>query len=329
MQELIDLILDIETTGGRLATSAAIVAMAVLASFVIPLLLRRRLDDPLARYNARKFTRYIVGAIALIAIGLVWRAFAGRIGLVLGLLSAGLAFALQEVIGAVAGWVNIISGSIFRVGDRIQMGGVRGDVIDVTLLRTKLMEIGSPASDETWVRGRQYTGRIVAVSNKMTFTEPVYNYSAAFEFIWEELTIPVSYRSDWELAEKIIREEAEQVSRSEGAREAMEQMVRRYPVPMTEVEPRVFVRATDNWMELAARFIVPVRTARSVKDGMTRRIRRRLEEAGIEISSETFETTVRFPAGDAGEEEEGAGGPRSGGGPPSGGGQPSNDLPDS
>lgn len=80
--------------------------------------------------------------LALIAIGFVWRPFAGQLELVIGLLGAGTAFALQEVIGAVADWASIISGRIFWVGDRIEIGGARGDVIDITLLRTKLMEIG-------------------------------------------------------------------------------------------------------------------------------------------------------------------------------------------
>lgn len=102
---------------------------------------------------------------------------------------------MQGAIGALAGWVNV-SGRIFRVGDRIQMGGVQGDVIDLTPLRIKILEIGSAAEDASWVKGRQYTGRIVAVSDKATFTEPVYNYSSVFEFIWEELTVPIAYRSD-------------------------------------------------------------------------------------------------------------------------------------
>jgi small-conductance mechanosensitive channel len=94
-------------------------------------------------------------------IALIWRAFAGRIGVVLGLVVAGVAFAMQEVIGALAGWVNVVSGRIFRVGDRLQMGGVQGDVIDLTPLRTKILEIGSVAEDASWVKGRQHTGRIV------------------------------------------------------------------------------------------------------------------------------------------------------------------------
>ncbi len=200
---------------------------------------------------------------------------------------------MQEVIGAVAGWFNILSGRIYRVGDRIELGGVRGDVIDVTPLRTKILEMGSALDESSWVAGRQHTGRIVAVSNKKTFTDPVYNYSAAFEYIWEELTIPISHRSDWRKAEEIMREEAVRVSRSEGARRALEAMAKRYPVPRTELEPRVFVRATDNWMELSARLIVPVRTARSVTDELTRRIRDRFDQAGVEVASETVEATVR------------------------------------
>ncbi len=293
MDSLVALILDSKTVGGKFVTSALLLAGAIVVTVAIRFLFRWRIKDHLVRYHSRKFAGYIVTILALIGLGFIWRPFAGQLGLVLGLLGAGAAFALQEVIGAVAGWANIMSGGVFRVGDRIEMGGVRGDVIDITLVRTKLMEIGSPGDDGTWVRGRQYTGRIVAISNKKTFTDPVYNYSSVFEYIWEELTIPIPHEADWVTAEHIMLEEARAVSQSEGAQEAMRLMLKKYPVPRVEVEPHVFVRITDNWMELAARFVVPIRTARSVKDGLSRRIRQRLDEAGIEIASETVAATVR------------------------------------
>jgi small-conductance mechanosensitive channel len=160
-----------------------------------------------------------------------------------------------------------------------------------------MLEIGSAEDDDSWVKGRQHTGRIVAVSNKATFTSPVYNFSAIFEFIWEELTMPIAYRSDWHEAERIIKEEAVRASASEGARAAISAMERRYPIPHAEIEPRVFVRATDNWMELSARFVVPVREARTAKDAIMRRIRERLDEAGVEIGSETEDVTVRYGDG--------------------------------
>ena len=269
------------------------VAVAAVLSAALGRLLARRSSDPYGRYYARKGARYAVAAVTVVVLAIVWQAFAGRLGVVLGLATAGLAFAMQEVIGAVAGWFNIVSGRIFRVGDRIQMGGVRGDVIDITPLRTKVMEIGSSTDGGTWVRGRQYTGRIVALSNKTTFTEPVFNYSSIFDFIWEELTIPVRHDGNWHEAETILQEEAARASSSEGADQAMDAMVDRYPVGRAEVEPRVFVRSTDNYMELSARFVVPVRTARSVTDDMTRRVTDRLAAAGIEVASTTQEVTLR------------------------------------
>jgi small-conductance mechanosensitive channel len=294
MDRLLDLLADTDTAAGRIVSSAAIVAAAAVIAWAGGWAAGRRVDDPFTRYHVRKAVRYGVALAALLALAVLWRPFAGRIGVVVGLAAAGVAFAMQEVIGAVAGWFNIISGRIYRVGDRVEVGGVQGDVIDITPLRTKVLEIGSAVEEASWVRGRQLTGRVVAVSNKATFTEPVYNYSAALEHIWEELSIPVAHDADWREAERIMREEAARASSTEGARAAMEELSRRFPVPRAELEPRVFVRATDNWMELSARFIVPVRTARSVKDELTRRVQERFAAAGVRIASETVEATVRL-----------------------------------
>jgi hypothetical protein len=148
---------------------------------------------------------------------------------------------------AVAGWVNVLSGRIYRIGDRIEVGGVRGEVIDITPLRTKVMEIGDGANERhTWVRGRQFTGRVVAVSNRKTFTDPAFNLSQGFDYLWDELTVPVAYRSDWRRASEILQQEVVRVSDTEGAASAAEELVRRFPVRRADIEPRVFARATDN-----------------------------------------------------------------------------------
>lgn len=294
MEAFWDLLADVDTVGGRLVTSAVIVLGALALGVLLGSLLARTREDPTERYYTRKITRYVAAFLALIALAIVWRAFAGRIGVVLGLLAAGLAFAMQEVIGALAGWFSITFGRIFRVGDRVQMAGVQGDVIDISPMRTKVMEIGSGREDaKTWVRGRQFTGRVVAISNKAVFTEPVFNYSAIFEFIWEELTLPVAYHGDWRAAERMLMEEVRATWDTEDAQRAIREMRRRYPVGRAEVEPRVFARATDDYLELSARFVVPVRSARASKDELTRRVLTRLEDAGIEIASTTQDVTIR------------------------------------
>lgn len=269
----------------------------------VELLLVRRIDDRPSRFGIRRTLRFGAGFVVLVAITGIWHVFGGHVGLVIGLGAAGLGYALQNVIGAVFGWLGVLVSGVYRIGDRISLAGVEGDVIDLTPLRTVILEMGSPLElgadlpATTWVRGRQYTGRVVAVPNYRVLTDPVFNYSGAFDYIWEELTVPVSYRSDWREAETILLEEVERASDSEGARHAMAQMTSRYPVPQQEVEPSVYVRMTDNWWEISGRFVVPIRTVRTTKSDLTKRVRERFDEAGIEISSATNEQVVRFPDG--------------------------------
>jgi small-conductance mechanosensitive channel len=282
----------------RLVWTAVVVGLAVVAVTGGTALSRRRADDQFTEFHLARVIRYTTLVVAVVALLLVWRAFHGHGTLVIGFVIAGLTFALQEVVGAAAGWFNIVTGRIYRVGDRVEVAGVHGDVIDVTLLRTKLLEFGTAteAADDvaaSWVHGRQYTGRIIVLSNKTTFTEPVFNYSAALDFIWEELTVPIPYGADWRLAERILLEEAERISSGTEAQDAIRRLEERYPVPKTEVEPRVFVQMSDNWMQLAARFVIPVRQARTVKSDLTRRVRERFDAEGLEIASTSMDVTVR------------------------------------
>jgi small-conductance mechanosensitive channel len=138
------------------------------------------------------------------------------------------------------------------------------------------------------------TGRIVSISNKAVFSEPVFNSTAVLDHLWEELTIPVPYRQDWRRVEQILQEEAEQASSSADARRAIRQTRQRYPVADAEARPRVFVRVTDEWVELTARFVVPVREARLVKDQVARNVLARLSAAGIELARNTRDFTFRF-----------------------------------
>lgn len=275
---------DLDERLARAIVTGLVAAAVLLVVWVLGRIARRAFDDPQQSYNARRLIRTAAWFVWLVGLVIIWRPLGGNLAPAFGLATAGVAFAMQEVIGAIAGWFNITFGSIFRVGDRVQMGGVHGDVIDISLLKTRLMEIGSP-DGSSWVKGSQFTGRVVTVSNKASFTEPVFNYSSYFEYIWEEVEVAIPHHGDWEQASAILEREAHLQSSSEGARQAMNEARRRFPVPMAEVEPRVFASADQNFMRLAVRFVVPIRSARSVKDDMIRRIHTSLQSAGVEIIS--------------------------------------------
>lgn len=267
----------------RIVTSITVVVAAIVVAWLIDRAVGRRIEGDYERFYVRKFVRYATAAVAFLVLLIIWQPFGSGVAAAFGLAAAGVTFAMQEVIGALAGWFNITVGRIFKIGDRIQMAGVRGDVIDVTPLRTKLMEIGSEHDPDVWVDGRQHTGRMVAISNKATFTDPVYNFSSFFDFIWEELRILVPYHQDRSVAAAILAEEAEELSQVDEALAEMRQLRRRFPVPETELVPRVFASIERDGVALAARFIVPTRTARTVKDELARRVEKRLESCGVEV----------------------------------------------
>src|SRR3954467_12192461 len=149
----------------QLIETGVVVGVAVAGSYLAGWALTRRAADEYGRHFVRRAVHYVAFIVALVALGFVWDVFSKRSSWAFGLVAAGLAFALQEVLGAVAGWFNILLGGIYR----IEMAGVHGDVIDIPPLRTKILETGvsnstvggSEASSDQWVRGRQATGRIV------------------------------------------------------------------------------------------------------------------------------------------------------------------------
>ncbi|CAA9537558.1 MAG: MscS Mechanosensitive ion channel [uncultured Thermomicrobiales bacterium] len=275
--------------------------------FVTIVLLRRGLSAAAFRLRrvsaseaARFWTRQVINIATtlLLVLGLLslWFDDPARLATALGLVTAGLAFALQRVVTSVAGYFVILRGNNFTVGDRITMGGVLGDVIGLGFIQTTIMEMGQPpavqgADPAVWVRSRQYTGRVVSVSNAKIFDEPVYNYTRDFPYIWEELTLLIGYRADRDRSERILLTAAERHTAPirEESQRALEAMQRHYAVQASSVEPRVYYRLTDNWLELTLRFVAEERGVRDLKDAMCRDILRDLDAAGIEIASATVE----------------------------------------
>ncbi|MDQ6733277.1 MAG: mechanosensitive ion channel family protein [Nitrospirota bacterium] len=238
----------------------------------------------------------ITFVIALLGFLSIWFSDPARLATGVGLIGAGLAFALQKVITSFAGYFVILRGKTFNVGDRITMGGVRGDVIALNFIQTVIMEMGQPpsvqdADPDMWVQSRQYTGRIVTVTNSKIFDEPVYNYTQDFPFLWEEMHIPISYDDDHDIAERILLDAArkETVSVRDLAEPTLKILQDKFSTHPSELSPRVFVRLTDNWVELTVRFLCKDHDIRGLKDRMSREIKSRLKEENICIASSTYD----------------------------------------
>ncbi|MBK9131863.1 MAG: mechanosensitive ion channel [Gammaproteobacteria bacterium] len=230
--------------------------------------LARSHADSEIRYRLRKvinFSGYLIFAVFAASI---FSVHIGQFAVILGVAGAGIAFALQEVIASVAGWMAVAFGGFYRPGDRIQLGGIKGDVIDIGILRTTLMECGE------WVNADLYNGRIVRVANSFVFKEPVFNYSGEFPFLWDEIMVPLKYGSDYHLARKILAEAAHDIigDYTIAAEQAWIPVTRRYLIEQASVEPRVTMNPTINCIELTLRYVVDYKLRRSTKDLLFTRI---------------------------------------------------------
>ena len=249
----------------------------------------RYVTDNDTRYRARKGVSFLG---YLLAAGLTITIFSDRLataGVVLGVAGAGIAFALQEVIASVAGWVAVSFGGFYRTGDRVQLGGIRGDVIDIGILRTTLMELGQ------WVDADIYNGRIVRIANSFVFKEPVFNYSADFPFLWDELKVPIRYGSDWKFAREMLVAVANQVvgDYATQSTEAWRKVARKYLIEEARVAPMVTLKADENWIEFTLRYVVDYRKRRTTKDELFALILERVDasDGRIRIASASFEVT--------------------------------------
>lgn len=250
-----------------------------------------RLQNTGRWYVIRKIARWLNGFIIFLLFMYIFGDNLSNFTTALGLAGAGVTYALREVIVSFAGWFAIMFGDFFSTGDRVLLGGSKGDVIDIGVLRTTLMEIGE------WVGGDQYTGRVVRVSNSYIFTSPVYNYTANFHFLWDEIHVPLRFNSDIPLARKIMLEVAEDVvgSYNKEAEADWANMKRRYDIEDASLQTQAYVSFNDNWVDVSLRYIVDYRERRGTRDLIFTSILERFEEQSdrIELASETLEVIRR------------------------------------
>jgi len=249
----------------------------------------------------RQGVSLIVFGIAVLGLVSIWFDNPSRLATGAGLVGAGLAFAMQKVVTSFAGYFVILRGKTFNIGDRIKMGGVRGDVISLNFIQTVIMEMGEPPAVQEedpgmWVHSRQYSGRIVTISNAEIFEQPVFNYSRDFPYIWEEMHFPISFKDDRRRAEEIIvkavRDHTQDIANL--AQPELDRLKERFFVEQADIEPKVYLRITDNWIELAVRFLCGTHQVRGLKDQISRQIMDELDVAKIGIASSTYDV-VGFP----------------------------------
>jgi len=214
-------------------------------------LVGRRTEDASVLYRWRKSTEYIALLLVALLFGLIWIEDLQSAATFLGLLSAGLAIALQDPITNLFGWLFIIWRHPFEVGDRIQIGENAGDVVDVRYFQFTIMEI------QNWVDADQSTGRVLHIPNRKVFNEALANYSKGFAYIWNEIPVLITFESDRQKAKEILLAIAEEHAAhlSVDARERVREAARRYMINYDKLTPTVYTRVQASGVLLTVRYL--------------------------------------------------------------------------
>lgn len=274
-------------TIGKIAT--IIIGIAVI--WIIVKALQKNLFSKIGdidnRYRAKKLSSFIGYILTIILLIVVFSDKLAGLTVALGVAGAGIAFALQEVIASFAGWLAILFGGFYKTGDRVQLGGVKGDVMDIGVLRTTIMETGQ------WVDGDLYNGRIVLIANSYVFKEPVFNYSGDFPFLWDEIKIPIQYGSNYEKTKTILQKIGAEVAGdlTQKSKEKWTKLQNKYLLEDAQTEPMVSLIANDNWVEFTLRFVVSYKKRRATKTELFTKILQEIEATNGEIkfASATFQ----------------------------------------
>ncbi|MBN2260050.1 MAG: mechanosensitive ion channel family protein [Clostridiales bacterium] len=248
--------------------------------------LHNRIDDVQRYYKTKKGITYGYTVILMIVTFIIWSEGMPSLSTYFGLLSAGIAIALKDLIANIAAFLFIVLRKPFIVGDRIEISGISGDVIDQRLFQFTLMEIGN------WVHADQSTGRIIHIPNSKIFTDPMANYTKGFSHIWNEIEVLITFESDWKKAKDIMNRIAAVHASylSKDAEKNLKEASRKFMIFYNNLTPIVYLDVKSDGVLLSLRYLIDPRHRRSTSEKLWEEI---LDSFSREPSIELAYKTMR------------------------------------
>ena len=247
---------------GKLISTFVALFILWLARRIVLKLVFSKYENPKIRYHWRNSVTYTIYVLGILFIGRIWFEGFESVSTYLGLLSAGLAIALKDLLSNLAGFLFIMFRRPFEVGDRIQIGEYSGDVIDIRLFQFTIMEIGN------WVDADQSTGRIIHIPNGKIFLEAQANYSKGFKYIWNEIPVLLTFESDWKKSKKILQAIADKDADELNAvaQRKLKQVSEKFMIFYSNLTPTVYTSVKDSGVLLTIRYLTEPKDRRASEE---------------------------------------------------------------
>ncbi|MBE0570851.1 MAG: mechanosensitive ion channel [Ignavibacteriaceae bacterium] len=246
----------------KLLESLIVILLIIIIQRLVKKFLLGKIEDIKVRYQWQKISLYLSVFFIIIFLISTWLNIFGSVATFLGLISAGIAIALKDPLVNMVAWGFILIRQPFKVGDRIQIGKIAGDVIDIRLFQFSVNEIGN------WVDADQSTGRIIHIPNGMVFTEPQANYTAGFEYIWNEMPVLLTFESNWKKAKQILTDIVNHhgIVLSTNAEKQIKEAAKKFLIFYSKLTPIVYTSVKDSGVLLTLRYICDPRERRSIEE---------------------------------------------------------------
>jgi small-conductance mechanosensitive channel len=275
-----------------LLISLVVILFAYLANSLADNLILRRVSASKDRYTLRKTVSILITVLAVASLFAIWVERTSTLLIAYGILSAGVAIALQDLLRNIAGGILIIISRPFKAGDRIQVGDSMGDVLDIGSFSTTIMEI------REWVDADQYTGRILQIPNSFALNQTIKNYTRDYSFIWDEIRIMLIYGSNWKKAEDIALKTAGPIvgEFEDLAQKELSLMGKKYFITTYDVKTKIYTKMQENWIEMRLRYVVDPRKRRAISHLLISNILEDLEkEEDIMVGTATSIDLMKAP----------------------------------
>jgi small-conductance mechanosensitive channel len=279
--------------------AATVGVLIIHAAFrVLEKTLPRRFGRADARYKIRKLIVFSGYFSILVFLAFLFEDRLGRLSFAFGIAGAGVAVALQDVVASIAGAFSIGFSKLYAVGDRVQIGDTRGDVIDIGLLRTTLMETGN------WVSQDLYNGRIARIPNSTVLRGSVFNYSQGFRFVWDEINVLFKNTSDCQLAKAMLLRVANEAIGEYlvEAQSSWKVMSDNYESANPPLEPTVALVVNAGSLEFIVSYVVDYTKRTAMKDQLFTKIVEEVAVSDRRLEWASSAVIPMRPPGNAGHE---------------------------
>ncbi len=252
------------TSGHAFAATALVVSILLLVRMVVLRIAYRNIEDKFVRMRYKRTVSYISFFIALFLLLPIWLPSIRNVATFLGIFGAGFLIVTRDLWVCVVGWAYIMIRRPFVIGDRIQIGNVAGDVIDIRLMETSIMEVSS-------AEGGQTTGRVVFFPNAKIFTESFATTGAHVGHVFQELQVSLTANSDWKSAAEMLEKCAKkQYETARAAKEQLQSGDAELDMISFYREPRVLTQMSAGHIVLKLQYMAPTGQGVNMQDRIWR-----------------------------------------------------------